>query len=114
MDGLAALLLRLPARRLTPATAGPDGVAAGADRVYPLWVLQVGDYVRVAGNHRCAGRVGVVVMRLPQTDAPTRFSVAFDDGSCEVLFAEQLQPEEAPGRHLRLVPPLSEADEPLS
>jgi hypothetical protein len=77
-------------------------------------VLQVGDYVRVEGNHRCAGRVGVVVMRLPQTDAPTRFSVAFDDGSCEVLFAEQLHTEEVPHRHLRLVPPPSETDERLS
>lgn len=80
--------------------------------MYPLWVLQVGDYVRVEGSHRCAGRVGVVVMRLPQSGAPTRFSVAFDDGSCEVLFADQLQPEELPRPHLRLVPPLPAGDEP--
>jgi len=49
-------------------------------------------------------------MRLPQADAPTRFSVAFADGSCEVLLGDQLcaddeQPQPQQQRHLHLVPP---------
>ena len=48
-------------------------------------------------------------MRLPRADAPPRFSVAFDDGSCEVLFENQLCSEEPVRPHLWLVPPPADA-----